>query len=114
MTQGWCNPTSYAGKSSCSFGRALHVGSVAGLAQIEESGNAAVRAGGRGRLVSMTEALSHEDRLRRAKWLGALADRLFRNECARLGIDAHEAINSPLLSIIARRGYGASAEPKKK
>jgi hypothetical protein len=54
----------------------------------------------------MTEELSHEDRL--------LADRLFRNECARLGIDADEAINSPLLSIIARQGYAASAEPKKK
>jgi hypothetical protein len=44
----------------------------------------------------------HEDRLRRAKYLGALADRLFRNECARLGLDANEAIKSPLLSIITR------------
>jgi hypothetical protein len=45
-----------------------------------------------------------EDRLRRAKYLGALADRLFRNECARLGLNADEAIKSPLLSIIARQG----------
>jgi hypothetical protein len=46
--------------------------------------------------------IKHEDRLRRAKYLGALADRLFRNECARLGLDANEAIKSPLLSIITR------------
>ena len=46
----------------------------------------------------------HEDRLRRAKYLGALADRLFRNKSARLGLDANEAIKSPLLSIITRQG----------
>jgi hypothetical protein len=61
----------------------------------------------------MTEALSHEDRLRQARWLGALADRLFRQECARLDIDADEAVKSPLLSIITRQGYGASVETKK-
>jgi hypothetical protein len=48
--------------------------------------------------------MKHEDRLRRAKYLGALADRLFRNECARLGLNADEAIKSPLLSIITRQG----------
>ena len=47
--------------------------------------------------------MKHEDRLRRAKYLGALADRLFR-ECARLGLNADEAIKSPLLSIITRQG----------
>jgi len=48
--------------------------------------------------------MKHENRLRRAKYLGALADRLFRNECARLGLNADEAIKSPLLSIITRQG----------
>jgi hypothetical protein len=48
--------------------------------------------------------IKHEDRLRRAKYLGALADRLFRDECARLGLNADEAIKSPLLSIITRQG----------
>ena len=52
----------------------------------------------------MKEVIKHEDRLRRAKYLGALADRLFRNECARLGLNADEAIKSPLLSIITRQG----------
>jgi hypothetical protein len=47
--------------------------------------------------------MTHEDRLRRAKYLGALADRLFRDECARLGLDPSEAIKSPLASIIDRR-----------
>jgi hypothetical protein len=60
----------------------------------------------------MTEALSHEDRLRRARWLGALADRLFRKECARLDIDADEAVKSPLLSIITRQGYGRALNQK--
>jgi hypothetical protein len=50
------------------------------------------------------EVINQEDRLRRAKYLGALADRLFRDECARLGIDAEEAIKSPLMSIITRQG----------
>jgi len=43
----------------------------------------------------LTEVIKHEDRLRRAK---------FRNECARLGLNADEAIKSPLLSIIIRQG----------
>ena len=47
------------------------------------------------------DVVTHEDRLRRA--LGALADRLFHDECARLGLDAKEAIRAPLVSIIARR-----------
>jgi hypothetical protein len=34
----------------------------------------------------------------------ALADRLFRKECARLGLNADEAIKSPLLRIITRQG----------
>jgi hypothetical protein len=50
------------------------------------------------------EVINQEDRLRRAKYLGAIADRLFRDECARLGIDAEEAIKSPLMSIITRQG----------
>ena len=50
------------------------------------------------------EVINQGDRLRRAKYLGALADRLFRDECARLGIDADEAIKSPLMSIITRQG----------
>ena len=53
---------------------------------------------------ALTEVIKHEDRLRRAKYLGALADRLFCNECARLGLNADEAIKSPLLSIINRQG----------
>ena len=53
---------------------------------------------------ALTEVIKHEDRLRRAKYLGALADRLFRNECARLGLNTDEAIKSPLLSIITRQG----------
>jgi len=52
----------------------------------------------------LTEVINHEVRLRRAKYLGALADRLFRKECARLGLNADEAIKSPLLSIITRQG----------
>jgi hypothetical protein len=52
---------------------------------------------------ALTEAINHEVRLRRAKYLGALADRLFRDECARLGLNADEAIKSPLLSIITRQ-----------
>ena len=59
---------------------------------------------GRGKLGALTEVITHEDRLRRAKYLGALADRLFRNECARLGLNVEEAIKSPLLSIITRQG----------
>ncbi len=47
--------------------------------------------------------LPREERLRRAAYLGARADRLFRAECARLGLDANEAIKSPLSSIIARQ-----------
>jgi len=45
--------------------------------------------------------LSYQDRLRHAKYLGALADRVFCRECARLGLDADEAIKSPLSSISA-------------
>jgi hypothetical protein len=52
----------------------------------------------------VTEVINHEVRLRRAKYLGALADRIFRDECARLGLNADEAIKSPLLSIITRQG----------
>jgi len=37
---------------------------------------------------ALEEVIKHEDRLSRAKYLGALADRLFRNECARLGLNA--------------------------
>jgi bifunctional non-homologous end joining protein LigD len=58
---------------------------------------------GGGRLGALTEVINHEVRLRRAKYLGALADRLFRNECARLGLNADEAIKSPLMSIITRQ-----------
>jgi hypothetical protein len=47
---------------------------------------------------ALTEAINHEVRLRRAKYLGALADRLFRDECACLGLNADEAIKSPPLS----------------
>ena len=50
------------------------------------------------------DVVTHEDRLRRAKYLGALADRLFHDECARLGLDAKEAIRAPIVSIIARQG----------
>ena len=50
------------------------------------------------------EVVNHEDRRQRARFLGALADRLFRDECARLGLDADEAMKSPLLSIITRQG----------
>src|SRR5262249_40620347 len=60
----------------------------------------------------LTEVMKHEDRLRRAKYLGALADRLFRNECARLGLNADKAIKSPLLSIITRQG-GRVVAPSK-
>ena len=49
------------------------------------------------------DVIDREDRLRRAKYLGALADRLFSDECARLGLDAKEAIRAPLLSIISRQ-----------
>ena len=52
----------------------------------------------------MTVEIMYGARLRQAKYIGALADRLFRDECARLGLDANEAINSPLASIINRRG----------
>ena len=52
----------------------------------------------------LMEVIDQEDRLRRAKYLGALADRLFRDECVRLGLDADEAIRSPLMSIITRQG----------
>jgi len=48
-------------------------------------------------------ALSYEDRIRRAKYLGALADRVFRKECVRLGLDVGEAIKSPISSIVARQ-----------
>ena len=62
-----------------------------------------MEAEGRGRLGALTVVIKHEDRLRRAKYLGALADRLFRKECARLGLNADEAMKSPLLSIITRQ-----------
>jgi hypothetical protein len=52
--------------------------------------------------------LSQEDRCLRARYLGALADRVFRAECARLGLDADDAIKSPLSSIIARQGRGST------
>jgi hypothetical protein len=51
----------------------------------------------------LTEALTHEDRHRRAKYLGALADRYSSDECARLGLDVREAMKSPLASIITRQ-----------
>jgi hypothetical protein len=54
----------------------------------------------------LAELIENENRLLRAKYLGALADRLFRDECVRLGLDANEAIKSPLLSIITRQ-FGA-------
>ena len=60
----------------------------------------------------MTEVLAYEDHLRRAKYLGALADRVFRDECARLGINADEAIKSPLMSVIARQGRVSNVEPR--
>jgi hypothetical protein len=47
--------------------------------------------------------LSYQDRLQHARYLGALADRVFRRECARLGLDADEAIKSPLSPISARQ-----------
>jgi hypothetical protein len=67
----------------------------------------------------MTEVLAYEDRLRRARYLGALADRVFRDECSRLGINVDEAIKSPLMSIIIRQGRVSSVEtsndrPRKK
>ena len=76
----------------------------------------ALQCGGRQRKIGVDDGGAvARDRLRRAKWLGALADRLFRNECARLGIDADEAINSPLFFEYHRSaGDRASAEPKKK
>jgi len=46
---------------------------------------------------------SYQDRLQHAKYLGALADRVFRRECARLGLDVDEAIKSPLASVSARQ-----------
>ena len=51
------------------------------------------------------DVIDREDRLRRAKYLGALADRLFSDECARLGLDAKEAIRAPLMSIISRQRH---------
>jgi hypothetical protein len=51
-------------------------------------------------LGSLTDVIKHEDRLRRAKYLGALADRLFRDECTRLGLNADDAIQSPLANIV--------------
>ena len=51
----------------------------------------------------MTDVIKHEDRLRRAKYLGALADRLFRDECTRLGLNADDAIQSPLANIVIRQ-----------
>jgi len=54
--------------------------------------------------------LSREERTRRAAYLGAVADRVFRAECARLRLDASEAIKSPLSSIIARQWGNAVAE----
>ncbi len=61
-------------------------------------------------MVENEVGLSREDRIRRAKYLGAVADRVFRNECARLGLDAGEAIKSPLSSIITRQWGNATAE----
>jgi hypothetical protein len=67
--------------------------------------DATVRGTGRiGELGALTEVINYEIRIRRAKYLGALADRIFRDECARLGLNADEAIKSPLLSIITRQG----------
>jgi hypothetical protein len=52
----------------------------------------------------MTEiGLFHENRTRRAEYLGRVADRAFRQECARLGLDANEAIRLPLSSIIMQQ-----------
>jgi hypothetical protein len=48
---------------------------------------------------SLTEVIACEVRLHRARSLGALADRLFHDDCARLGSDANDAIKSPLASI---------------
>jgi hypothetical protein len=70
----------------------------------KKSGLRGGEAGGRGGVGAMTEVINHEVRLRRAKYLGALADRIFRDECARLGLNADEAIKSPLLSLITRQG----------
>jgi hypothetical protein len=47
--------------------------------------------------------IKYEDRLRRAKYLAGLADRLFRDECARLGLNVDEAMKFPLSSIITRQ-----------
>jgi hypothetical protein len=72
---------------------------------VRACGGGAHAEAGRG-LGALTELINHEVRLRRAKYLGALADRLFRKECARLGLSADEAIKCPLLSIITRQGGG--------
>jgi hypothetical protein len=61
-------------------------------------------------MVENEVGLSYEDRIRRAAYLGAVADRVFRAECVRLGLDASEAIKSPLSNIIARQWGNATAE----
>ena len=81
----------------------MPLGPISRLAQVEEPGLRSREAGGRVRLGALMEVITHEDRLRRVKYSGALADRLFRNECARLGLNADEAIKSPLASIITRQ-----------
>jgi hypothetical protein len=69
------------------------------MAQVEEPGLRRGEAGGRGGLGSLTDVIKHEDRLRRAKYLGALADRLFRDECTRLGLNADDDPLSRILSF---------------
>ena len=54
--------------------------------------------------------LSLEDRRRRARYLGALADRVFYHECARLGLNVDEVIKYPLSSIIIRQCRRAASE----
>jgi hypothetical protein len=75
----------------------------------DSSGNKKKREGADGVSKHGEIGLSHEDRGLRARYLGALADRVFRAECARLGLDADEAIKSPLSSIIAQQGRGPTA-----
>ncbi len=61
------------------------------------------------RMIHRENMFTYEDRIRRAKYLGALADRIFRKECVRLGLDADEAIKSPC-STIGSRQCGIEAD----
>ncbi len=54
-------------------------------------------------MIAQETILTYDDRIRRAKYLGALADRIFRKECMRLGLDVAEAIKSPCSSIVSRQ-----------